>query len=59
MNIDEYLCECGHVTEFDKEYGKEFPKTIPCEKCGKTAKRKIGNKKIVIPDEMKSTFKPR
>lgn len=54
--IDEYICECGHITEFKKEYGVDFPKTIPCEKCGKEAKRRYQSKKIVIPEEMKSTF---
>lgn len=56
MILDDYVCECGHVTEFNKEYGKAFPEVIICEKCGKNARRKYQSKKIIVPQEMKSTF---
>jgi hypothetical protein len=56
MIIDDYICKCGHTTEFNKEYGKDFPKTIPCEKCGGDARRRYQSKKIIVPQEMKSTF---
>lgn len=57
MTPDDYICECGHTTEFYKEHGENFPETVPCEKCGKNAKRKYTSKKIVIPEEMRSSFK--
>ena len=53
--VENYKCECEHITEYDKPYGEAFPETVICEKCGKPAKR-MWKKAIIIPETMKATF---
>ena len=41
----DYECRsCGHVFEYDKPYGQDFPKELACPECGEIATKmfKIG-----------------
>ena len=53
--IGNYKCECGNKIEFNKKYGKDFPKTKKCNKCGKRAKRDISDYNFSVPFHMKAT----
>ena len=47
----DYKCEnkeCNEITVFRKKYGKNFPKTVKCEKCKSKAKRQYSSPKISI-----------
>ena len=57
MNPADYKCKCGHITEYDKPYGVEFPKHIKCSKCGSEETRKLFNGKIHIPEIHRATHK--
>lgn len=38
--FSDYRCEkCNEITSFRKKFGKDFPKTVKCEKCKSKAKR--------------------
>ena len=51
----EYKCEeCGEVSTRLLSMGEEIPKSIPCEKCGKDARRVWGNSTIKIPEHMRA-----
>lgn len=47
----DYECqnkECKEITCFRKKFGKDFPKTIKCEKCKSKAKRLYSSSVISI-----------
>lgn len=51
----EYKCEeCGEITTKLLSMSDEIPRSIPCEKCGKEAKRVWTNTTIKIPEYMRA-----
>lgn len=53
--VAEYKCKCNNTIEYKKKYGKDFPKTIKCNKCGKRARKDLFGGNIIVPFHMKST----